>query len=428
MAARRVDSLFRASARPIIRPAGTAPIASRILLYRYSAFRNVHIRATPSTSSLDGPVDLSEQTQAIPKLSGAGPFPAGMSEMHFSGMHETDMCVPDVKFEVLGAPYSLLSVSLPASSTLYSRRGTLVGVNGKVENAISTLSLLEPFRRALLRIPFLYQKITSTSPITCLISTNSPNTTFGVIELDGKADWMVTQKDALLAWTGHSISVTPTINRKMSLAHWGNSKLVGRGLVALVGRGQIYQITLKPGEEFIVHPSTLLAYSITSKHPLPYRLRSIPFRLQVPRLDLSRVFPKSNFLEAMKNTATYKTIVEILYRLKTWARRTLIGDHLFIRFQGPGTILVQSRAARITDVLNKEDVNEMAEVAPGALSQIADTAAKHEIDFDRAIVHKPAGRSTGPPSGMRPSHLKVVIVGKDGKVEFQDSDFKEFTK
>ena len=40
----------------------------------------------------------------------------------------------DVKFEVLGAPYSLLSVALPASSVLYSRRGTLVGVNGRAEN------------------------------------------------------------------------------------------------------------------------------------------------------------------------------------------------------------------------------------------------------------------------------------------------------
>lgn len=40
----------------------------------------------------------------------------------------------DVKFEVLGAPYSLLSVALPASSVLYSRRGTLIGVNGKAEN------------------------------------------------------------------------------------------------------------------------------------------------------------------------------------------------------------------------------------------------------------------------------------------------------
>ena len=40
----------------------------------------------------------------------------------------------DARFEVLGAPYSLLSVSLSASQKLYTRRGTLVGVNGKAEN------------------------------------------------------------------------------------------------------------------------------------------------------------------------------------------------------------------------------------------------------------------------------------------------------
>lgn len=55
-----------------VRPFLVAP-----LRLRQCTRRNVHIKATPSTSSIDGPVDLSEQTQAIPKLSGAGPFPAG---------------------------------------------------------------------------------------------------------------------------------------------------------------------------------------------------------------------------------------------------------------------------------------------------------------------------------------------------------------
>lgn len=67
----------------------------------------------------------------------------------------------DVQFETLGAPYSLLSVSLPSSATLYSRRGTLVGVNGRVEDARSTLSMLAPIRRAAFGMPFLYQKVHS---------------------------------------------------------------------------------------------------------------------------------------------------------------------------------------------------------------------------------------------------------------------------
>lgn len=43
-------------------------------------------------------------------------------------------CPVDARFEVLGSPYSLLSVSLSASQNLYTRKGTLVGVSGNAEN------------------------------------------------------------------------------------------------------------------------------------------------------------------------------------------------------------------------------------------------------------------------------------------------------
>lgn len=121
----------------------------------------------------------------------------------------------DARFEVIGSPYSLLSVSLSASQNLYTRRGTLVAVNGKVENAVSSLSILEPFRRAPLGIPFLYQKFSATSPITALISSKSPVTSFAVVHLDGRLDWLVAQRQALLAWTGHALSVRPRVNTKM---------------------------------------------------------------------------------------------------------------------------------------------------------------------------------------------------------------------
>ena len=39
-----------------------------------------------------------------------------------------------------------------------------------------------------------------------------------------------------------------------SLAHWGNSQITGRGLLAVIGNGQIYQVVLKPGEEYVAHP------------------------------------------------------------------------------------------------------------------------------------------------------------------------------
>ena len=50
--------------------------------------------------------------------------------------------IADAKFEVLGAPYSLLSASLSASQILYTRRGTLVGVSGKAENVRASNAIL----------------------------------------------------------------------------------------------------------------------------------------------------------------------------------------------------------------------------------------------------------------------------------------------
>jgi len=38
------------------------------------------------------------------------------------------------------------------------------------------------------------------------------------------------------------------------LTHWGNTTIRGSGLVALAGAGQIYQITLKAGEQYVAHP------------------------------------------------------------------------------------------------------------------------------------------------------------------------------
>jgi hypothetical protein len=49
----------------------------------------------------------------------------------------------DARFEVVGSPFSLLSVSLAASQNLYTRRGTLVGLSGKHENVYNVSWYLE---------------------------------------------------------------------------------------------------------------------------------------------------------------------------------------------------------------------------------------------------------------------------------------------
>ncbi|KAK2784630.1 Altered inheritance of mitochondria protein 24, mitochondrial [Emmonsiellopsis sp. PD_33] len=318
---------------------------------------------------------------------------------------------PDARFEILGAPYSLLSVSLSASQNLYTRRGTLVGLSGKADNVVSTLRILEPIRRALLRIPFLYQKISSTSPITALISTRSPITTFSVVELNGSVDWMVAQRQALLAWTGHSLNIKPKLNKQLSVAYWGNSEVTGRGLLALAGNGQLYSIELKAGEQYIAHPSNVVAYTVTAPPPRPYRFKSTSLRFQIPNLGLGQRLSSSNFIKNMSQTDTWKATSRIWHTLRTWSRRTIWGDRLFLQFDGPTTILVQSRAARVADVLTTQQVNEIASAPPGVTQE----AVQKITEAGEEPTPKPS--ETSKPTNHVSGH-SVASIRQDGKVEF----------
>jgi uncharacterized protein (AIM24 family) len=250
--------------------------------------------------------------------------------------------------------------------------------------AQSTLSLLSPLRRSLLGIPFLYQRITSTTPLTALIATASPNTSLQLLQLDGTTDYVLAQRKALLAWTGHSLSITPRLQRGLSIAYWGNSYLTGRGVAALTSPGNIYTLTLEDGEDLVLHPAHVVAYAVNKNPPLPFRLKSTSLRLQAPavprflRQSLVNITPDrlGRFWADMRDTATWKFIANLLFNLRTSARRSIWGDRLFLQFRGPTTILMSSRGARIRDVLTKEDVNEIADVEAGSVPAAVELATK----------------------------------------------------
>ncbi|OTB00351.1 hypothetical protein M426DRAFT_324393 [Hypoxylon sp. CI-4A] len=317
--------------------------------------------------------------------------------------------VADARFEVLGSPYSLLSVSLSASQRLYTRHGTLVAVSGKAQNAQSTLSILSPFTRALTGVPFLYQRITSTTPLTALISTKSPTTTFSVLRLDGTTDWIVAQRSALLAWTGHTLTVTPRLQHRLPIAHWGSSELTGRGLAALAAPGHIYQLKLSEGEEFVAHPSHVVAYTATRHAPQPFWFRSSGLRFQIP--SLATLLPSTEFLDSMRKTETYKFAAKALFALRTAARRTIWGDRLFLRFTGPTTILMSSRGVRVADVLSTDQVNEIADAEAGSVKDAVEKATKPKLE-----IAPP--KTTGDRASVR---VNVASVGQDGKVSFADA-------
>ena len=216
----------------------------------------------------------------------------------------------------------------------------------------------------------------------------------------------------MLAWTGHTLSVSPTINRSMSLAHWGNSEVTGRGLVALAGQGQIYQILLKPGEEYVAHPGNVLAYTITQHPPLPYRLKSLSVQFQIPSPGfITQYLPNIKFFQVMRATKTWKVVANFLFNLRTSIRRTIWGDRLFLQFRGPKTILLSTRAARISDVLTTRDINEIADSPAGAVQEAVTLASRPKED------------AAAPNKQFRdvPTGFSYAEVGKDKKVKFEDA-------
>ena len=320
---------------------------------------------------------------------------------------------PDARFEVLGAPSSLLSVTLSASQPLYTRRGTLAALTGNPSNALSTLSLLSPLLRSLTATPFLYQKLTSTTPLTALIAPRSPNTTFAVIYLDGRLDWVVAQRDGLAAWAGDALTVRPRLAVRSGggVAGWGQSALTGRGLVALLGRGNVYTVVLKAGEEYVLQPSHVLAYTASAQHPpQPFRFKSRAFRLQVPALAGWVPFADSRFVREMRATGTWRFLAGAAFTLRMWARRTIWGDRPFLRFQGPATILMQSSGAGLREALSERDVSEVADRPAGAVER---TVAREHVGAPEA-VQVPAS----PPD--RPTKVSFATV-RSGKVEIRDT-------
>ncbi|RCI11077.1 hypothetical protein L249_7532 [Ophiocordyceps polyrhachis-furcata BCC 54312] len=331
----------------------------------------------------------------------------------------------DARFEVLGSAFSLLSVTLSASQRLYTRRGSLVALAGEPANARSKLSLLNPLPRAPLGVPFLYQRVSATTPVTTLIATRSPATSVSVIQLDGTTDWMVSQRNALLAWTGHTLRLSAQIRTRLSVAHWGSTVVTGRGLVALSSPGQAYRLTLAEGETMAAHPASVVAYTVTREKPQPFRFKSSDMlHFEVPSVMVASWLGRIEWLRRLRGAPAYKALAQALWRLRTATRRTIWGDRLFLHFKGPATLLLSSRGVRVADVLGREQVDEMADAPVG----VVDDALKRRRSGGGETTMT-AVEDEGKDKAKTSSRLQVAEVAGDGRVTFHDEKkLKEFLR
>jgi hypothetical protein len=185
----------------------------------------------------------------------------------------------------------------------------------------------------------------------------------------------------------------------------------------LAGPGQVYQVSLKAGEEYVAHPGNVVAYTVTQHPPLPYRLKSSSLRFQVPDLGLSKYLADIKFFRVMRQTDTWRGIGKLLFNFRTAARRTIWGDSLFLKFHGPTTILLSSRASRISDVLTSRDINEIADSPRGAVQSAV------------TLASTPTDESAKKQVSDVPTGFHVAKITRDGKVKFEDAqDVQPFVR
>ena len=267
--------------------------------------------------------DISSKIQDLPKLTGSGPF------------------AQEPKFEVLGHPGSMIHVVLPASGSVYTRRGSVIGVNGALNDITSTLVVADqPIRKLAKAVPILYQKVTSTSPVTLLVGTNGKHS-YTIADVSPENSWIICRRKALLGWNASSLVVEPFSGSKL----WGNVKASGSGQIALIGEGELYQIEVNSGEEILINPSNIVAYSTEGHGSLTRRLHS-NINLELPVLV-------SSWLEQNKVLKTFS------WWLKSVTSRLLWRDDIALRLQGPSTVIVQTQGSKLNHLFTKEQLRRI---------------------------------------------------------------------
>jgi hypothetical protein len=172
----------------------------------------------------------------------------------------------------------------------------------------------------------------------------------------------------------------------------------------------------------------VLAYSLSSSNapPTPYRFKSSSINLQIP-IVFGNFFPSSRFVQNIKKGDTYKFFANIAYRIRTWSRRTIWADRLFLQFTGPTTLLLQSRSARLSDALSTREVNEVADAPPGVVRAAVENASSgggqmgQGSDAARTGVEG-ATVSAQPTDAVRKEpRLSYASVARDGKVKIEET-------
>lgn len=281
--------------------------------------------------------DVSRQlsNELLPKGSGNGPFAETPS------------------FEVIGDFGDLINVTMPQSSRIFIKSGTIVASNGDLNSLSSSLTTING-------IP--YTELIS--PIATSILVNNSSNSYSTIEVNKHEPWVILRTDQLTGWTGLNLQLHP-------LNLTGNKSSIectGRGKVLVSGEENLTSVSLGSHESIFVDPRSLVAFNTdiefvvannaSNTRGLLYssisRVLSILQSLSMVRSLMRR----ANLLGSQSKAYTNKTLenfgVEAYVNkwkhywhiLKNFLRlnvyNTLRRKPIYVAAKGPGEVLIHS--------------------------------------------------------------------------------------
>ncbi|CUS21488.1 LAQU0S03e03730g1_1 [Lachancea quebecensis] len=341
---------------------------------------------------------------------------------------EDNSNIQNTQFRVLGQPPTLCSIRVPASVSLYVRRGCLVSLHGVGEhNAVAisqewmglawNLAKYGSWRSAL------FHQLVAPRAFSALAAPNVNGgkmaSWFGVsarqfrtlclLDLDGTQDWCVIGKHSLIAYEGNT---SLRIQRSSIWPSWlrlkqGESALPstyqliqGRGNALLSGAGSVYTIELpNEGEELVLKGEHLLAISGRTPRDIieavtEYRFptASVPpvSETSSPTVHSSKPTSSSSAFVAALSSSIQATVSWLRHAYTTYIN----GSTKYLRIRGPRFLLVQSAHNAFMPATSPSAVHPPS--SPVSLK--ASTSTTNSKDY-----------------------LSYVTVGKDASVSFQST-------
>lgn len=256
---------------------------------------------------------------------------------------------------------ALVSATLPSSASLYTRRGAIVAINNSSADSTES-SLLQNSTNSSIHLslisstfPFISSKIVSTEPATILLTSSATANASAaassqsvIISPTSESDWIIPNRDSILAWTVPSLSSSPS--SFFSSEKYGSIRATGSSpdptspinpqiaLSARTAGAPILEVSLQENETIFLHPNTVLAYTIPSGAK-----KTQDDLVIVPHSDKSVSLSSVTQAKYFKSIKIPDFIVSYWNTLKKFTHAMLYqGDDLLLKVTGPKTILLAS--------------------------------------------------------------------------------------